>query len=250
MQEMQIETNSQFISCLSKKQQPKSIRRDGAKTKWRLIEAGGEVFAEKGFSCTTGKEIAKRAGVNCAAINYHFGGINGLYVEVLTKAHNRVADLSLMEKIVSEDLPAIDKLIRLIESVLKVIFTPKIQNWELKVLGRETLNPESEFYTNPSDTIKHKQQIIVEVISDILNVEPNHPAVARCFFTIVSPMESLLAGTPATFSHLKSSDYNHNQMDADDTIHHLCSFIVGGIYAISKNISIMECHAECHDVFT
>ena len=39
----------------------------------QILNAAGEVFAIKGFKDATIREISAQAGVNLAAINYHFG---------------------------------------------------------------------------------------------------------------------------------------------------------------------------------
>lgn len=51
-------------------------------TRWRLLLAATEVFAEHGYRAATTREIARRAGVNLAAIHYHFGDKATLYREV------------------------------------------------------------------------------------------------------------------------------------------------------------------------
>ena len=56
-------------------------------TKARLLEGAGEEFAEKGFELARVRAICDRAGANLAAINYHFGDKEHLYVEVLREAH-------------------------------------------------------------------------------------------------------------------------------------------------------------------
>jgi len=48
-------------------------------TRWRLLQAASEVFAEVGYRAATTREIARRAGVNLAAIHYHFGDKASLY---------------------------------------------------------------------------------------------------------------------------------------------------------------------------
>ena len=51
---------------------------NSAKTRLRLIEAAGELFAEKGIGSVTTREIARKADAAANAITYHFGGIDGL----------------------------------------------------------------------------------------------------------------------------------------------------------------------------
>ncbi len=48
--------------------------------KTRLIESAVRLFAEKGFDAVGIREIAQLAEVNSAAVSYHFGGKEGLYL--------------------------------------------------------------------------------------------------------------------------------------------------------------------------
>ena len=54
------------------------------RTKARLLEAAGRVFAERGFEHATVREICRRATANVASVNYYFRDKAGLYEEVLT----------------------------------------------------------------------------------------------------------------------------------------------------------------------
>lgn len=58
-----------------------------ADARQRLLEAAEEIFAQKGFEAASVREICTRASVNIAAINYHFGGKERLYIEAVKHAH-------------------------------------------------------------------------------------------------------------------------------------------------------------------
>lgn len=53
----------------------------------RLLEAAEVIFAAKGFEAASVREICSHAGANIAAINYHFGGKERLYIEAVKNAH-------------------------------------------------------------------------------------------------------------------------------------------------------------------
>ncbi len=62
---------------------PRAKRKAVELTRDKLIEAAGEVFAERGYRAATIREICRLAGANVAAVNYTFGDKMGLYTEVL-----------------------------------------------------------------------------------------------------------------------------------------------------------------------
>lgn len=55
-----------------------------------LLAAGTELFAEHGFEGVRVEAVARRAGVNKAMINYHFGGKRGLYEAILTSTFEEI----------------------------------------------------------------------------------------------------------------------------------------------------------------
>jgi len=61
-------------------------------TRQRLLEAAGEVFAERGFRDATVQEICRRAEANIAAVNYHFADKEQLYRAVIQYAEACAVD--------------------------------------------------------------------------------------------------------------------------------------------------------------
>ena len=66
-------------------------------TRDAIIKAAVVLFAEKGFEGTSVRDIVTKARVNQAAINYHFKGKSGLYLEVLKNAFERLTDRTGLE---------------------------------------------------------------------------------------------------------------------------------------------------------
>jgi AcrR family transcriptional regulator len=66
-------------------------------TRDSLIKAAIGVFSAKGFEGGSVREITQAANANQAAINYHFGGKDGLYREVLKASIQAFAELSPLD---------------------------------------------------------------------------------------------------------------------------------------------------------
>jgi AcrR family transcriptional regulator len=66
-------------------------------TRQALLDHATDVFAESGFDGASVREITRRATINLAAINYHFGGKEALYREVLRLAIAALSDASLLD---------------------------------------------------------------------------------------------------------------------------------------------------------
>src|SRR4029079_6551343 len=56
-----------------------------ADTKTRILDAAEKLFVEHGFEATSLRSLPSAAGVNLAAVNYHFGSKEELFQAVLTR---------------------------------------------------------------------------------------------------------------------------------------------------------------------
>jgi AcrR family transcriptional regulator len=60
---------------------PTLDRSESQETRHRILDAAQKLFAERGLNATSVRDITTEAGCNVAAVNYHFGGKENLYVE-------------------------------------------------------------------------------------------------------------------------------------------------------------------------
>ncbi len=66
-------------------------KRDPEATRQALLQAGAELFSERGYDGVPIEDLAARAGVNKALISYHFRGKRGLYAAILESAFASMA---------------------------------------------------------------------------------------------------------------------------------------------------------------
>ena len=78
------------------------------RTRQSIVKAAVRLFAEKGYRGTSVRDIVEKAGVNQAAINYHFKGKDGLYLHVLETAFERLKVNSGFDPEMLTSLPAED----------------------------------------------------------------------------------------------------------------------------------------------
>jgi AcrR family transcriptional regulator len=81
-----------------------------------LVDAAATVFQEKGFSGASIDDIAQAAGLDRASIYYYAGGKQELFDEIVLDAFG--ANIEMAEAIRDTDSPPVDKLSKLIESLL------------------------------------------------------------------------------------------------------------------------------------
>jgi AcrR family transcriptional regulator len=155
-------------------------------TRRHLLEAAGEVFAEAGFRDATVREICKRAGANIAAINYHFGDKETLYLEVLRFAHGKALEKYPPLLDVPDDAPPEKKLRAFVHSLLLRIFDKGPTAWHGKVLLREMIEPTAALDSLVEDRMRPMVAQLWKIVAEILDCPVNDERVRLCGFSIVS----------------------------------------------------------------
>jgi AcrR family transcriptional regulator len=88
---------------------PRRGRPRGAEfTRDKLLAAATPLFAARGFDGVSVAQVAQRAGVTKALINYHFGGKRKLYLTIMTSTFSEITER--VEHVVASGRPAPEQL--------------------------------------------------------------------------------------------------------------------------------------------
>ena len=72
-----------------------AVSKTGEQTRLRLFEAAERQFATKGYNAASVRDITNEAETNIAAVNYHFGGKENLYIEMYRRILLEMRDARL-----------------------------------------------------------------------------------------------------------------------------------------------------------
>jgi TetR/AcrR family transcriptional regulator, regulator of cefoperazone and chloramphenicol sensitivity len=139
----------------------------------RIIEAAGEIFAEKGFKGGTVREIIQRAGVNLAAVNYYFRDKEGLYIDVVkTAICGAKGELPHWEP----GTPPEQKLGDFIRHWMRIILGEKKVPWHRHVMMHEIMQPTSFCTAIIAEMIRPRAEMLIGIVGELV---PHMPAEQR-----------------------------------------------------------------------
>jgi len=157
-----------------------------------LIEAAIAVFSAKGFEGGSVREITQAANANQAAINYHFGGKEGLYREVLKASVHAFAELNPLDvgSIAALDgTRAVDTFIR---TQLKALNRRDQLGRFMRIFTWETLSRTqvfTEFLTTEDLPIFRVAEMVVR---KFLPVETERSDLWIAIFSLLSQVETFI----------------------------------------------------------
>jgi AcrR family transcriptional regulator len=209
--------------------------RGSAATKERIMDTAEVLFMEHGFEATSLRAITATAGVNLAAVNYHFGTKEELFEAVLTRRldpmnQERVEILDRLEAKAAPDPLSCDR-------ILMALFVPALRlardparggkNF-LRLLGRA--------YADPAPFIRHflSEQYAVMIarfkaaFARALPHLPRKELSWRLHF-IMGALSYTLAGTDAhkIISELSPRETNNDEI----LLRRLAPFLLAGLNA-------------------
>jgi AcrR family transcriptional regulator len=118
----------------------------GQQVRNRLLDAAERLFCEKGFEATNVRDLTAAAKCNIAAVNYHFGGKDKLYLEVFRRRMLIMRDLRIasIDKVMSQSGSQIgleDLLRAFVTSFIEPLMSETGAICFSKLMAREMFDP-------------------------------------------------------------------------------------------------------------
>ncbi len=156
---------------------------DDKSTRQNLLETAGQIIAEKGFDRATGKEICDQARANVAAINYYFGGMEGLYHAILHEAPLKFVSVEAVTAAIADKHDAKAKLEAVIGLMVGALTAQEQEqsSWALRVMAREMIAPSPALEALRQKQMYPKARILKSIVAELMALPEDHPAVARVF---------------------------------------------------------------------
>ena len=207
---------------------------DLERTRHRLIEAGGEVFAEKGFRDATVRDICQRAGANVAAVNYHFRDKQSLYSAAIQYAHTCAkrfdGDMTLP---VGSNVD--DRLRAFLRAMLMGMLEDGKPAWHGKLIAREMAEPTGVLTQMVMQTVRPRFAILSSIVRDVLGPGASDAAVRLCARSIVGQALFYHFAKPILFELFPDERFDASAVDK--LVDHIATFSLHGLRGMASDRS-------------
>jgi TetR/AcrR family transcriptional regulator, regulator of cefoperazone and chloramphenicol sensitivity len=161
----------------------KKLRKDAQETRQRLLAAAAEVFAEKGFWETTHAEICAKAKANTAAVNYHFGSKENLYVEAWKYAFATSVAAYPPEGGIAPGAPVRARLYGRVLAFMQRVADPNTH--EIEIIHKEMANPTGLLTEVLPQSVEPMRQGMRSIIQELLGEAASEQQVAFCVMSLM-----------------------------------------------------------------
>jgi AcrR family transcriptional regulator len=161
---------------------PRRVRSDGQEARQHLLYTALALFADKGFTKTSTREIAQAAGANIAAISYYFGDKAGLYAACFREPlGGNAGDLTPLAA--ASDLSLEQALRLFLTGYVAPLKQGEIVHQCMRLHLREMLEPTGQWATEMERDIKAPHMVMVGILARHLGVKADDE-VHRLAFSI------------------------------------------------------------------
>lgn len=207
-------------------------------TRERLLEAAGEVFAERGFREATIREIVKLAEANLNAVNYHFRDKEGLYRAVFEYAHQRLHEEGPAHPENIEDLSAEERLRAFVRMHLHRMLTDGRPAWFGKLRAREMVEPTGMLDELIERHIRPHHELLLGIVRELIGSDVPERRVGLCAISIVGQCLHYHHGRPV-ITRLRP-ELRYDPEGLDEIADHITRFSMAALRNLPQQEGVEE----------
>lgn len=201
------------------------------RTRIRLLQAAGEIFAEAGYEGAKIREICKLADANIAAVNYHFGDKLGLYTAVLKNALQSDADTRMFDRL--KDCKSPEEALRLyIRTFLRQAHGCDSASLHVRLMMQELARPSAALDRVVSDVIRPRYRHLREVIGSIVQLPADHDKVRLCAHSIIGQIIHYVHAVPVISRVWPGLEQNPERRE--EIASHIADFSLCSLHALAN----------------
>ena len=197
----------------------------GEQTRASLMDASREVFSQHGYQGATVREICRRAEVNLAAVNYHFGNKHGLLAEALNFAPLKALQAANLATVGSPEM----RLCLFIRDFMLMLLDEKNGSPPCQIMARELADPTPALNRIVFEAIAPLHEFLGKLLREIIGHQASEAALRSCVYSILGQCLFYHHSHPVLQLLSPRLRYDHPEIEA--IAQHISDFSLAGILA-------------------
>jgi AcrR family transcriptional regulator len=205
------------------------------RTRRRLLDAAGQVFADLGYRDATVREICRRADANIAAVNYHFGDKARLYSETLRDLASASMKRFPLDLGLPQTAPAEQRIHAFAKSFLRRFFSDERAALYGRIVAREMVEPTHALPERINETMKPMANLVASIVRQVLGADAPADEVRRCACSLVGQVVFYKHCQPIFRELFPGESFGAEGIEA--LAEHITNFSMAGLTARAKQLA-------------
>lgn len=199
-------------------------------TRERLLNEACRIFAERGYRNTRIQEICAAANANIAAVNYHFGGKEGLYKAVWDHAlEHAVAEDAAISGPLSADADR-EWLYEYVRACVRSVFDTGTGGFLRRLMANEAVDPSPVSEEVLAEHLAPRRTELAARLRRMLGPDATAWQIGCCVFAINSQFTALALNRAVRRAIFRNDA--PTEAEAEHFVREICAFTMGGIRAL------------------
>jgi len=208
----------------------------------RLLDSAAHEFARHGYAATRVRDIVDAAGVNLAAVNYHFGGKEGLYRATLAMLATRARDAVPTDSPEMRLLPPEEQLREFARSTLLRYLGQGQASAGSRIMAHELLDPTPAFETTMRTASRPQWERLVEIVSALIGPAASREDVELASLSIAGQWAFFLFGR--RLFEFQFPELARKASLVDRLADHIAAFSIAGIRTRRRDLEAQALSLE------